>query len=279
MKKLILLLLVISSSVVHAQKSVIFKVKFLPNKTYKMQMTTTAESLTTIENGADTFKKSNGVNTPIKSVNMQMIATSTVTNNLDKDGNIPATLSYDKFESKANINGKLIQRSNPLLGLKIKGKYNQDAQLQVDTVIGVKLSVEQNKILEVVLKSMQSAIKFPTTPMKIGDVFKSSVPMKIPMQGMPPISINIVSSYILKEIKGDKAFFDMDLSVEYNMKQSKLEMSAIGNGTGKVEFDIKKSIISKFTSNLPVDMTIKANDKFTMKVLMKTTSVQNVTMQ
>ena len=135
------------------------------------------------------------------------------------------------------------------------------------------------KVLITTLESVQQTIKFPERPMKVGDKFNSEIPMSIPMEGMNPISVKIDMEYFLTEIKDGKAFFDIKQTVGLDMSQEQLNVVASGTGTGTSEFDINESYLTKYTSELPMDMTIKVNEKMTMKMKMTTTSDQNVVIE
>ena len=85
--------------------------------------------------------------------------------------------------------------------------------------------------------------------------------------------------YLLTEIKDGKAFFDIKQTVGLDMSQEQLNVIASGTGTGTSEFDIKENYLTKYKSELPMDMTIKVNEKMTMKMKMTTTSEQNVVIE
>ena len=163
--------------------------------------------------------------------------------------------------------------------MKILGKYDIENKFKVDTIIGDKVSQQMRNVLKTTLESVQQSIKFPEKPIKVGETFNSEIPMKIPMEGMNPISVKINMEYLLTEIKDGKAFFDIKQTVGLDMSQEQLNVIASGTGTGTSEFDIKENYLTKYKSELPMDMTIKVNEKMTMKLKMTTTSEQNVVIE
>lgn len=264
-----------------AQESVVFKTKFKPNKKYKTQVKTT--SYTEIEFIADQEimdrLKSQGVELPIITESETNMSTDIITHELDKNGEFTATMEYGKMISNTTINGKTTTEEKPYSGMKILGKYDVDNKFKVDSIIGEKVSQQMRTVLKTTLESVQQAIKFPEKPMKVGETFTSEIPMTIPMEGMNPISVKIDIEYLLTEIKEGKAFFDIKQTVGLDMSQEQLNIIASGTGAGTAQFDIKENFLTKYQSELPMSMTIKINEKMTMKMKSTTTSEQNVVIE
>ena len=280
-KKITFILLILVSITSFAQESVVFKTEFKPNKKYKTQLKTT--SYTEIEFIADQEImdriKSQGIELPMITESETNMATDIITQNLDENGEFPATMEYGKMISTTTVNGKITTEEKPFSGMKILGKYDVENKFKVDTIIGNKVSQQMRTILKTTLENVQETIKFPKESMKIGDKFNSEIPMSIPMEGMNPISVKIDMEYFLTEIKDGKAFFDIKQTVGLDMSQEQLNVVASGTGTGTSEFDINESYLTKYKSELPMDMTIKVNEKMTMKMKMTTTSEQNVVIE
>ena len=177
------------------------------------------------------------------------------------------------------ISGKTTTEEKPYSGMKILGKYDIENKFKIDTIIGDKVSQQMRNVLKTTLESVQQAIEFPEKPMKVGESFNSEIPMTIPMEGMNPISVKINMEYLLTEIKNGKAFFDIKQTVGLDISQEQLNVVASGTGTGISEFDIKENYLTKYKSKLPMDMTIKVNEKMTMKMKITTTSEQNVVIE
>jgi hypothetical protein len=280
-KKITFILLILISITSCAQENVVFKTKFKPNKKYKTQLKTT--SRTEIEFIADKEIidriKSQGIELPMITESETNMSTDIITQNLDKNGEFPATMEYGKIISKTTISGKTTTEEKPYSGMKILGKYDSENKFKVDTIIGDKVSQQMRNILNTTLESVQQTIKFPEKTMKVGDKFNSEIPMRIPMEGMNPISVKINMEYLLTEIKNRKAYFDIKQTLGLDMSQEQLNIIASGTGTGISEFDIEENYLTKYKSELPMNMTIKVNEKMTMKMKMTTTSEQNVVIE
>jgi hypothetical protein len=280
-KKITFILLILISITSCAQENVVFKTKFKPNKKYKTQLKTTSH--TEIEFIADKEIidriKSQGIELPMITESETNMSTDIITQNLDKNGEFPATMEYGKIISKTTISGKTTTEEKPYSGMKILGKYDSENKFKVDTIIGDKVSQQMRNILNTTLESVQQTIKFPQKTMKVGDKFNSEIPMTIPMEGMNPISVKINMEYLLTEIKNRKAYFDIKQTLGLDMSQEQLNIIASGTGTGISEFDIEENYLTKYKSELPMNMTIKVNEKMTMKMKMTTTSEQNVVIE
>jgi hypothetical protein len=280
-KNLTFILLILISITSCAQESVIFKTKFKPSKKYKTQVKTTSH--TEIEFIADQEIidriKSQGIELPMITESETNMATDINTQNLDENGEFSATMEYGKMITTKTISGKTTTEEKPYSGMKILGKYDIQNKFKIDTIIGDKVSQQMRNVLKTTLESVQQAIEFPEKPMKVGESFNSEIPMTIPMEGMNPISVKINMEYLLTEIKNGKAFFDIKQTVGLDISQEQLNVVASGTGTGISEFDIKENYLTKYKSKLPMDMTIKVNEKMTMKMKITTTSEQNVVIE
>lgn len=280
-KNLTFVLLLLISIRSFAQESVTFKIEFKPNKTYSTQLKTI--SYTEIEFVADQEIidriKGRGVELPMITESETNMATYIITQNFDKNGELPATIEYGKMTSTTIIGGKTTTEEKPYSGMKILGKYDIESKFKVDTIIGNKVSQQMRDVLKTTLENVQQAIKFPEKSLKVGETFNSEVPMTIPMEGMNPISIKIKMEYLLTEIKDGKAFFDIKQTIGLDMSQEQFNVIASGTGTGTSEFDIKENYLTKYKSEVPIDMTIKVNEKMTMKLKMAITSEQNVVIE
>ncbi len=281
-KKLNFILLVLISISSFAQESVVFEAKFNPNKKYKNQLKTTSQ----IEVKLDANKilldimESQGAEFPIITKSETNMVSDIVTQDFDENGELPAVIQYEKMISTTTVNGKKTLDIKPESDIKILGKYDVENKFKVDTIVGEKVSKQVKYILKATLENVQQTINFPEKPMRIGESFTSEKPMSIPIKdGIDPISIIINTKYLLTEIIGDKAFFNVKQAIELDMDQGYLKVAANGTGTGKLEFDVKQNYLTKYNYELPMDMTIKLNEQMKMEMKSTTISEQNVMME
>ncbi|RYM34649.1 hypothetical protein ERX46_04545 [Brumimicrobium glaciale] len=275
-KNLTFILLILISFTNFAQESVLFEIQYKPNKNYITKTTTTSLSEVDFVADEEIIKalKDNGIDMPMIVNSEVKISSNIFTDNINENGETPATMNYGEMISTNTINGETKTEKLPLSGSKITGKYDKDFMFHVDSIHGENISVETKRNLITTIESVQQSIKFPEQPMKVGDTFKSEVPMSIPIDGMNPVLINISIEYYLKEIKEEKAFFDIVQTVGLDMSREQFNMSAKGTGSGSAIFDIKEGFLTKFITELPMDMTLDINEEISMKLKVKTKSEQ-----
>jgi hypothetical protein len=280
-KILTLVLLILTSVTSYAQESILFKIKFKPNKKYKTQTKTTSHTIVDFIADQEIIDriKAKGIELPMITQSESNMPSEIVTHELEENGEFSATLQYGKIISTTTINGETTTKEKPFSGMKILGKYDVENKFKVDTIIGDKVTQQMRNTLKTTFESLQQTIKFPEKPMKIGDTFDSEIPMTIPMEGMNPIYVKINMEYLLKEIKGNKAIFDLKQNISLDMNQEQVNVIASGNGNGTSEYNIEENYLTKYTSELPMDVTIKVNEKLTVKMTMKITSDQNVVIE
>ncbi|WP_338813318.1 hypothetical protein V9L05_18350 [Bernardetia sp. Wsw4-3y2] len=223
--------------------------------------------------------KSRGIELPMINESEMNMETNTFTQSLDENGELAATVEYGKMISTTTIGGKTTTEEKPYSGMKILGKYDIESKFKVDTIIGDKVSQQMRDVLKTTLESIQQTINFPEKPMKVGETFNNEIPMTIPMEGMNPISVKINMEYLLTEIKDGKAFFDIKQTIGLDMSQEQLNVIASGTGTGASEFDIKENHLTKYKSEVPMDMIIEVNEKMTMKLKMIIITEQNIVIE
>lgn len=277
-KILTFIFLIFSSLTNHAQESITFKAKINPNRTYKTQLNTSSYSEININADQEIIDRfeSQGVKLPMIMEDETNMTTELVTLQTDKNGEFPAKMTYNKWVSTTTLNGETTTKEKPYSGTIISGKYDVENKFKIDTIIGDKVSDKMRSTLKSILENIQQTIAFPEKPMKIGDNFKSEMPMTIPMEGMNPIYLKISVEYLLKEIKGNKAIFDIKQTVGLDMNQEQVNVVATGGGNGTSEYDIKENYLTKYSSKLPMDVTVVINEKMTMKMKMDITTEQNV---
>lgn len=277
MKRILLLVLLMSSVTVWAQKKeVTFQVRFTPNTAYANTVMTSSKTVLNFEGPAEQLaeiKKEMAL--PVIIENRNDIVTTISTGALQEDRSIPATIVYGKATSTQTNNGKKTVVENPVSGLVAKGRYSGDSKFVIDTLISDKLTADLENTIRYMLENVQNQITFPAEPMKVGDSFEQKVPMNMPVAGGNPISMLITTTYKLKNIKGNLALFDIAQKVQLDMVAEQTNIAASGSGTGISEFDIKNSFITKYESDLSMNLTAAINE-LTIVTTVNTQSKQQV---
>ena len=246
-----------------AQKQEIrFESKFRPNMVYTMTFLTNSKSEVNFDGPKEKIDKikASGIVLPMVTENTSKFITKTTTGKTDSDKSFKAIMEYGEIESIDKLNGEENKSSSPISGLIIKGQYNENNNFKIDTMISETLDQNLKNTLRASLEGIQSQIKFPDNPMKIGESFDQNIPMNIPIAGMTPVKVNINTNYKLRQIKDNRADFDIKQTVALDMNSNQLEVKASGGGKGKAEFDIEKMYIIKNETSLELNLTVTVND-------------------
>uniref|UniRef100_UPI0040486F12 hypothetical protein n=1 Tax=Roseivirga sp. TaxID=1964215 RepID=UPI0040486F12 len=255
-----------------SNNEILFKRKFLPNKEYVTTMLTSSKTEVKFDGTIEMLEnlKSNGVQNPIIAESSNSVISSIKTKALLPDDSFEAIMTYPKVISTQTQNGQLTQKDSPLDGMRIEGKYDSKNKFKVDTIIGNNVSPTLRTTLTSTLESVQEQIKFPDYPLKSGDTFNQTLPMTIPVAGVKNVQIVIKTEYLLKEIKGDLATFDIAQNVELDMDIEGSTITASGQGTGISQYSISKEFITKYESNLTIELTVLVNQlKISSEVVSK----------
>ncbi|MDF3076226.1 MAG: hypothetical protein K0S09_115 [Sphingobacteriaceae bacterium] len=277
MKNFLLLGLVLGSLTSFAQDEVKFKAYFKPDKVYQTATTTSSETQVNFEGNNEKIEgiKAKGIKLPMIVSGSNELKTTIATGSVTAENDFPAELKYHKMLINQTMNGQETSSESPISGLIIKGYYNQDNKLRVDTMISDKIDQNMRNTLKSTLENIQQQITFPENPMHIGESFDQKLPMEIPVAGLNPVKVLINTNYKLKEISNGKANFDILQTVALDMNNKQANISASGGGAGTAEFDIANNLISKYESDLTMtmkttvdDLTITAKTNTTSKQLM-----------
>ena len=240
-----------------AQDSVRFNIRMSQNKNYIMQ--TVMVSSSKIDFIAD-------VETPMKMEQETKLSMVSKIGSALENGDLPARLEYGKIISKTTVNGEQTVAEQPMSDMKILGRYIDGKTLEVDTIMGEQVTGQMRKMLTEMITGIQQRIKFPEDPVKIGESFESEVPLSIPLQGMNPIQIMVYTEYELKDITKGKAFLGLRQTISLNTGIEQVNIEATGSGNGTSEYDLEENYITKYESELPMELSVKVNDGLSMQI-------------
>lgn len=280
-KLIVVVLLLLNTVAVFAQEEVLFKAVVKPNKVYKTYMKTISNTEIDFTGNAAIIEEitNRGISLPIITDNEMFIKLELKTENSNNLGAFKGLLEYKNMVNKMTVNGQTTDQGNPFLGVKIMGTYDSNSRFSLDTIVGNQLTDQLRDIIKTTAENMQEAVKFPLNPLKIGDSFDMDIPMSLPIDGIGTISFIIKTNYLLKEIKGNIAHFDIIQSVELETTGSNTNMSASGEGVGTLDYDIKESFIVRNDVNLPMEMSVKINEDLSVKVKVNSVTEQRVVME
>lgn len=237
-------------SVSFSQKSVGFTMGLLPNNIYD---NTVAQKIK-IELNLDSSKaeliakmEANGMKNPTIQEQATSIETQTTCGPLDKSsGKMAVTTSILSSDEKIS---KLLTPETRFIGT---AKLNE---LPVyDSISGISLDVDQ-KVQMLKLLSSMSQINLPHRNMKPGDSDTLHTPMSIPMAGVE-MKMDYVTIFRLKSVKGNTAFFDLNVHFNLGMEVRDLPVDGYGSGTGIMEYDLKNQYPTSYSLGYLIKMRI-----------------------
>jgi len=246
-----------------AQQGILFKIKYLPKHSYNsiihsglnMEM-----DFDGTQQQKDSIKKT-GAPFPVIMTAESDINTIATTGSVNSQKFFPYTLKYVDVKSKRVVNGEEVNTKSPLVGQIAYGHTDPDGLAQVDSIPGKTLDDATKKAIAGTINSVRQQIKFPDQPIKVGGTFSQEIPLNLPVSGMD-MQMKIRMVYKLISITDNKAFFDIDESLSFDMSMVKNETEMIATGSGK---GIGKLIYS-ITDNYPLEIDTNLDFDFKMGI-------------
>lgn len=247
------------SSYCQSKQILDFNAGYAPENVYKQLIQSFSETEINYI-GSDTFLetiKNQGIQNPtIQKAGMEM-ETVSETGKMDKEGNFPITIIYNKSETN---DGKTIIPNGTML----YGKVSLSTMPKLDSISAKDLDETfKNSIFEIV-KSTFSQVSIPIKKIKVGDSFSQDTPLTIPMAGIK-FEMLITTTYKLKNIIDQNANFDIDQVYKMKITESEYNIEASGSGTGTLTYDIPNHFITENTTDIDLHLKLK-KDEFTLKV-------------
>ena len=262
-----------------AQQEVLFKVQYLPEKMYKSHMVNTTAMEMNFKGDSAKLKQmaSNGLKLPMQMELVQNMDMVTKTGAIRTDKQIPITVNYDKVVVSQKLNGKEMPYNDMLSGIKIEGRTKDGGQILIDSIYG-NLPSAMKKVMADMVQNMQKSIVFPSHPLKVGDKFSQEAPMAIPL-GKTPMKMVVKMNYTLKEVKDQKAYFDLSqfLTLDFSIKEANAD--ATGQGIGSMVYDLKSNFIISSDSNINMDLKMSMGADMSMVATGITKSSVSVTIE
>lgn len=269
MKKIYLLALMCLAFIqLKAQDGVVFKIKFMPNRTYKSDMSVNMKLNANITGDPGILEKlkSSGLTPPIAAIfdigmggNMQSGAAGS-------DGSFPITIDYkfNKLSVSANGQEAPIPPSVTDKDIKVTAHIGSDGVMAIDSAGGKKADDSTRNKMKQMMGLFQKQIHFPAKAMKPGESFTQTLPMNLPLGSKigGDVKISYTTTYKLISISDGKAYFDVvpNFSMDFSI-QNKISLNMSGTGLGKMVYSIK--------DNFP----ISNSGNFTMKIKVKSDKV------
>jgi len=242
-----------------AQRTTVFKMKYLPGLIYTS--TQTINSLTQIDFTGDKAEldKLPVSQLPIVLQNKSNLKYTVKTGGLNSKKNFWGIVQYLYAINKQLINGNQTEGIDTLKGKEFAGLFVNGA-FRLDSVKNVQISDTLKNVVAATINSVK--IIFPDKVLKPGDSFSQDVPMTMPVSGKP-VTVNTHIVYKLTDIKNGAAFFDVTQTADFKTHTDQGDMEISGNGEGHIFYDLQYSFFRVYQNTLNLKFTLKT-DKLTM---------------
>lgn len=277
-KALSLILLFFIAVQIDAQQTSLFKIKYLPDHAYKMNI---AMNMTMVMDVSGDSAKMNKVKD--KGIKLPMTMVSATDMNLNiKTGSVnakvlfPIIFKYSDITSKQTINDEETSSPpNPLIGQSIYGECTSEGKIQVDSIPGKAMNDQLKSTLASVIDNLSKQVQFPEKPLNIGETFIQEVPLNLPIAGLN-MKFIVKIIYKLTKVENNFAFFDLDESLLLDMSGQKdsiaMTASGAGKGEGKLVYDISQNFATTISTNLDFEIKMLI-ENMTMNCTAKITSI------
>jgi len=273
MKRIFYLSLILFAFNAEAQKGVVFKMKYLPNRTYDGVINMKLSANVNLS-GNDTIVaklQEQGMSLPINVHFGMKMNGDMKTGSKNVNGVFPFSMKYNFDDLNGDINGKSfpIPMDKLKAGVQMYGHIEPGGILRADSMGGQKISDTSAQSVSKMMDMVQKNIKFPDHPMKIGESFTQEMPMNIPVAGNMKIDSKVV--YKLVSIADGKAYFDIQQTMNMSFPVQGDVISLSGAGAGKMVYSIKDSFATAYSTDMDLKFTgniktlkIDANAKMVM---------------
>jgi hypothetical protein len=253
MRKVFLLaLMCLSLTQLKAQKGVVFKIKYLPNRNYQSTISADVKLNVNVSGDQQIIDKLNeqGITQPINADLSFGLGGMMKTGALGAGNFMPVNMDYKLSNISVTANGKQmpIPAKATEKDIKLSGHISQDWKIKLDSADGKAIADSAQQNMQQSMDMVQGRIQFPDKPLKPGDSFTQNAPMNIPIKkdGSAVAKIDAGITYKLVSISDGKAYFDMIPAFSLNIQVGKVSVDMSGTGTGKMVYSIKDNFpISK----------------------------------
>lgn len=243
-----------------AQRGVVFKIKYMPNRSYQSNISVDMKANATVTGDQQIIDKlkEQGITQPVNANLSMALGGIMKTGALGADQSIPVDMDYKINNISVSANGKQVPIPPKATekDIKMAGHISQDWKITLDSADGKAVADTAKQKMQQMMSMLQKQIQFPDKPLKPGDSFTQGAPMNIPVgKDGNSVKVDAGVTYKLVRIADGKAYFDMipNFSLNFKMKDIAVDMS--GTGTGKMVYSIKDSFPLSKEGN--INMKIK----------------------
>ena len=238
-----------------------FPVNYGPERNYNISLITESGTVVSLSGNEQLIAQveQNGTTFPMAINNSSLLNVTINTGKPDKSDFYPAKVFYTQGHNIISTNGQQTKETSPFSGMVVNGIYDADHNFSIETTENFQLDEYLKEEIKKSMDDIQLILNFPTEGMEVGDQFVESKPMSLPLVGLGNANLNILSTYILKKVEKDMAYFDIEQTVEVTNDDKTKDINVHGSGDGKVEYDVKNTVISSFDNDIFIELNLSVN--------------------
>ena len=261
MKKYCLLIFILFSSYTYCQEGNSFESKIHPEKEYTLQMNISSITETTIDKKVT------------KSESKTSVTRITTTEKLNKEGVMPASMQIGNL----SVSGEGKESLNPISNSVLVGQLSVDNKFKIDTIYNNEINQKTRTALKYAFNDLKPDIDFPKKLIKIGESFENKAPLTVPFNN-DQIKTLITKKITLNSVKNNIALFTITEKIVLNNEN--LLISASGEGSGIIKFNIAENQIISDTSHHSINIKVRNGDTIINGLVKldaeKTTTINNI---
>ena len=244
-----------------AQQRVLFKIKYLPNRSYQSNISVDMKANATVTGDQQILDKlkEQGITQPVNADLSIALNGIMKTGALGADQSMPVNMDYKINNISVSANGKQVPIPPKATekDIKMVGHISQDWKIKLDSADGKAVADSAQQKMQQMMNMLQKQIQFPDKPLKPGDSFTQNLPMNIPVKEGNNVKIDAGVTYKLTRIADGKAYFDLIPNFNMNLLVGKVSVDMGGTGTGTMVYSIKDSfpLSKEGTINMKIKVT------------------------
>jgi hypothetical protein len=197
---------------------------------------------------------------------------------MNPDKSIPLVTEIIRIDKEIEVGGKKQEtKADPTVGLKIYATQ-KDTSTIIDSIGGKDLPEEYKALFKSLVGTMNEAFKgFPNKAIRVGEKFKVSLPISLPMPMVGNLNMTNQMEYKLVKVEKGIAYLEYTYQSTIDLEKNSKEFSFSGGGTGKgvMQYHIANGVLINNTTNMKMDMKIGMKD-MEMTMVSDATSAQSI---
>lgn len=189
------------------------------------------------------------------------------------DSSIPFTSSIKMEPMKIVVNEKNMNIPSPTNGLTVFGGFRKDKKPYYDSISGGNFRPDQKQIIIKAAEQSLAAFSFFDRKLFVGDTICRKMPINLPLPGASKLSMDIIVTYKLREIKEPFSFFDLTYDISSQAGKDSVSFSMSISGKGEMTYDnahfYTKTVYGEFDMQIEVkspDPLLTAKGHITSKI-------------